>query len=303
MWGVAEIAVRVLHPTPRLQMVRFDATETLSVKRDRVVWTLREPEIMAHGCTPGTTDLRVAFAGSSIFRGSGVSGEETFTTALQQRADGWCIDNVSQPAFTAGQKHVVAMDLLEASEPPDLLFWEVWTNDLDGYVLLEDGAYNLLHHTLDSDGTPNAFGLPATANRALFGLSKLYAYATLAVGSSRGDDVDLAKAWDAMLRDQLEPVVTRAAEVGTTVVLVLCPRLDRPFAQSASRPPRIYGRIWPFAQRHGLRWIRLSERLEGQPVETLRVDTCCHYAAAGHAALADLFEAEIRRASAPAETE
>lgn len=297
--ATAELAVRFVNPTPRVQLVRPELARTLEARDGTVVWTLDHPRIQAQGCDDAPPDaLRVTFVGSSIFRGSGVEGEQTFTSLLQQRADGWCVDNPSQPAFTAGQKRVVALDALHAPTPPDLLFWEVWTNDPDGYTLIDGVAYNLAQLHTAADGTPDAFGLPVGLNHQGFRHSALYRYASLTLAAKDPASLDLSRVWDELLRDELLPVVQRAREVGAELVLVTCPRLDQSFDASASRPPREYGRVWPFAQAHGLRWLRLSERLSGQPVEDLRADLCCHYSPAGHAALADLFEQQIRDALA-----
>jgi hypothetical protein len=293
---LAEVAVRVMNPTPRLQIVRPDVATTLEARDGTVVWTLDTPEITSNGCANAPEDaFRVSFVGSSIFRGSGVSGEQTFTTALQQHADGWCVDNPSQPAFTAGQKRVVALDALKSPRPPDLLFWEVWTNDPDGYTLIDGVAYNLAGLQTDVRGVPDAFSLPAGLNGWLFRTSALHRYATLALITLSPKAIDQAAQWDELLARDLLPVVEKAREVGTELILVICPRLDQSFDASTSRPPEVYGRVWPFAQQHGLRWIQLAQRLEGQDVEALRVDTCCHYNPAGHAALAEVFEQEIRK--------
>jgi hypothetical protein len=42
-----------------------------------------------------------------------------------------------------------------------------------------------------------------------------------------------------------------------------------------------------------LRWIRLESALEGEDYVALRADPCCHYNAAGHARLADIFERDL----------
>lgn len=299
--ALAEVAIRSVNPTPRVQLVQRDNVEHLEVRRDRVVWASEYPKIEARPClNAGDDTRRVAFVGSSIFRGSGVDGDATFTTTLQRRLApaNICVDNVSEPAFTAEQKHVLALDLLEAQHPPDLMYWEIWRNDVGAWTLIEDWGVNAIKLSRDESGAPNLLGLPASWNRALLEASQLYRYGTLTLGESGGRPSEL---WPPMLETELKPIVNKAREVGTTLILVVSPPLHQPFRETAGQGFAGYTPLWELATRESLRWIRLAERLIDADHVALRVDTCCHFSEDGHDVLADLFEEDIRATLMPSE--
>ena len=90
------------------------------------------------------------------------------------------------------------------------------------------------------------------------------------IDGDRPDPELLARANDAE-RD-LAPVVARAREVGTDVKLAVFPDLSRSFAASASKPLPAYKPVWPFAEAHGLTWLRVDLALQDQDVAALRLD-------------------------------
>ena len=86
--------------------------------------------------------------------------------------------------------------------------------------------------------------------------------------------------------------------IGAELVLLLAPPLHRPFeAQIADRqadPERDpYRFVASWAEANGVDMIRLDERLRAHDVEAIRLDTCCHYNAAGQALIADILEQDI----------
>ena len=56
-----------------------------------------------------------------------------------------------------------------------------------------------------------------------------------------------------------------------------------------------YGWVATWARERGVAHVFVEDLLERTSVEEVRMDTCCHYSAAGHARLATLFDAEIRQ--------
>jgi hypothetical protein len=287
----AEVAVRWIAPTPRVQVIRADQVVSMEQVDGVPVWHLASPEVARDACANAPEGAkRAVFIGSSILRGSGVQGPEVFSERLRARLPpgSWCVDNLAEPAFTAPQKAVVALRALDGPRPPDLLVWEVWENDPGQWRWLGDRAVNLRHHVVDpGTGAPEwGFVRGVWADR-LFRSSELWRYAVLTLATR---DPDMAALMEASLERDLAPVVARAREVGTEVQLAIFPDLSRSFAASASKPLPAYKPVWPFAEAHGLTWLRVDLALQDQDVAALRLDTCCHYNAAGHEALADLFQ-------------
>ena len=70
----------------------------------------------------------------------------------------------------------------------------------------------------------------------------------------------------------------------------LAPPLDRPFADTAAALPDWHPIILSFAQAHGIPAYPLQRELIDQDYLALRQDSCCHYNAAGHRALASVME-------------
>ena len=299
MCGVAELSLAILNPKPRVQLLHRDKLVSLEHRRGRVVWRQKSPIIERLGCAGAGPDVaRVAFVGSSIFRGSGVPGDTTFSSLLQRSyADGrTCIDNVAEPGFTSEQKHVVAMDLLEAAEAPDLLYMEVWQNDIGAWVQVGDWAVNALQLRTDASGVPNPAGLPEAWNVHALQWSHLYRYLALAAVSTDRSPVEL---WQPMWARDLEPVLDLAKARGTEVVLVVAPPLNRPFSETLGREFQGYEHLAQIREARGLDRIDIARWLIDEDPVAMRVDPCCHYSKAGHERLASAFRGDIERRLRP----
>lgn len=301
--GLGEMLVRALRPTPRSQIVR-SGTEGLSLGRlhDTVVWRTAEPIVDRHACRDRPDAFRVVAIGGSITRGSGVQGPEVWTEVLaRQLGRSVCVENRAEPGSTAEQKHAFALEALAEEPAPDLLFWEVWTNDRGRFLRVGDAAYDTAPYVVDSSGRPNPFGLPEVLNARLFGGSALYTYAALA--DSLDSRVDMVQVWPAMLERTLVPVLDAAEARGTEVVVLFAPALDRPFDEwLADRYPP-YVAVDALVAERGLHAVRIAEVFGDVAPEAVRVDRCCHYSAEGHHrvadALAPLVRQTIARRSAP----
>jgi hypothetical protein len=294
--GVAEVAVLVLRPTPRVQVVRRSEVVSLDDIHGVPVWRSRWPEVAAHGCDDAPASaFRVLMVGSSILRGSGVEGHETVTTLLQARfpAAEVCVDNVSEPAFTAPQKRMAALARIRDA-PPDLVIFEVWHNDDGTWVLLGDDAISVGALRVGSDGLPT-LGPTGSAHRALLRGSALYRFLTLTLAEDPARQRDLGARWARMLPREVGPVVEAARAVGADVELWVMPPLDRSFRASLAAPGADYGAVWAWAEAEGVPWVRVAELFGDRDPEAVRVDPCCHYNAAGHAVLADAMAAAIAR--------
>lgn len=292
---IGEALVRAVNPTPRAQVLVEGRNITLGETDGVVTWRTRDPEVDEEACAHSAAPRHAVVVGSSILRGSGTTGPYVFTEQLRDRAEaaGWCVDNLSQPAFSSEQKRVVALEALRRARPPDRLYWEVWQNDGGRYLRHEDMAINLGGYELDSAGRPRWGSLPEAISGPLFEGSALWRYAVIALGASPADQHDPVERWRKILDADLLPVVEQAKRTGTEVVLVVCPALDRSFAESEAKPHRGLGALWTFAGQHHLRWIRLEAALAGKDYLALRADPCCHYNDVGHAALAEVFASDL----------
>lgn len=293
----AEIAVRVVHPAPRVQIVKGDDQIHVFEQDGVVLWTGGGPKMEQDACAKAPASaLHAVFVGSSILGGSGVQGPQVFTELLRARlpGDDVCIDNLALPAFTGEQKRVTAMAALARERAPDVLFWEVWENDFGDYERFGDGAaINLFGYSRDAAGYPTVPLVPAPVHHLLFDHSAAWRYGVLALAVDHMARASMAELRKGEIKRDLEPVLARAAERGTTVILVVCPMLNRPFVESITHPHLGYEPVWAFARDRGLRLLRLEQLLEHEDVIAMRADPCCHYSPLGHERLATAFEAEL----------
>jgi lysophospholipase L1-like esterase len=291
---VAESLVRALRPTPRSQVVRDD-TEGLSLgtMHGTVVWQTAEPVVDRRACQQHPDRYRIVAVGGSITRGSGVEGPDVWTEVLAGRlGDAACVENRAQPGATGEQKRAFALQALAEEPPPDLLFWEVWTNDRGRFLRLGDVAYDTEPYPTDSSGRPNPWSLPDTLNARLFGGSALYTYAVLASASDAHRDI--ASLWPALLEDTLVPVLDAADATGTEVVVLYAPALDRPFATwRADRYPA-YAAVDALVAERSLDAVRIAEVFGDADPSAMGVDACCHYSVEGHRRVAEALEPRVR---------
>jgi hypothetical protein len=288
---VAEVWVRVARPRPLAQLVRGHGLHTV----DHVpVWE----EADAGGrqnrtCVdqhPGRT--RVLFFGSSITYGTGLSTEETFTTALEERlnqvrpAPGFCVLNFAEPGFSFEQKYVLARQE-GARYKPALIMWENWEEWQD-YSMIGNTAYGTTNFVVRPDGFIGIAGVPDALNRFLLLHSRAYEFLTLTLGERAHLPVDREQA-TAFANTRLIKVPELAQSLGAKLAMYLTPPLDRPFAETAAAPPAWHSVLLEFAQAHAIPMYVLQRELLNQDSSQLRLDGC-HYNAAGHRALVPIME-------------
>jgi hypothetical protein len=285
--AAAELAMRGAEPPARTQVVR-PAPPGLTLEENEVglYWQKTPSDRRNEGCVaehPGRR--RAAWFGSSIVYGVNLDGPEVFTGLLQSapEGEGWCLLNYAESGYGFQAKLAAATASLPALRP-EVVFWEVWSNDNARYTRVGDAAYNLDEIALDAGGTPAAFPVPPGLNRLLFTRSRLYEYLTLALvpeGYRRGPDIDRQLAREGL------PAVKRLVEgSGGLLVLSFWPPLHQPFEDSVGR---YYDAARAWAAAEGVPTIDVAERLRGEDYLALRLDPCCHYSAAGHRALAGIF--------------
>lgn len=286
----AEGAMRVLRPTPPIQVVRERAPVP---DLDGVPMWRHDAPRSNEACLTRHPDARVvAFSGDSIFFGIEVPGPQAMTAVTQAILDAahgpgaWCVLNLSQAGFSFDQKRAWLRSVL-ARHRVDLVYWEVWPNDAARYVRVGDSIYNLAGVDPADPEPLNRLGLPTAIDRALLRASRFYEYAMLL----RVPRFDLTPEW---LRDVYAPRLAalrdEVAAAGAALVLVLPPPLDRPFAsRGAGRDDArmlagVVERLDPGA-------VFLGEELGRLGVDHLavRLDPCCHYNAEGHRVIGTLF--------------
>lgn len=287
---LAELSVRVFKWMPPAQIVRGFGLHAV----DGVPLWEQASDRHNRACVEQHPErTRVLFFGSSITFGVGLSADEAFTTALQDRLNaarptpGVCVLNFAQPGFAFQQKYVVAGAEV-ARYRPALILWEDWVEWRD-YQLIGDAAYGIGDLRLRPDGYVGMAGVPDALNRVLFTHSRLYEYLTLTLGErvEKGPGP-----WElpGFFDTHLAQVVELAQSVDARLVLYLAPPLDQPFAATDAAPPDWHGPILDFARRHGVPAYRLQHELLDRDYLALRLDPCCHFNAAGHRALVPVME-------------
>lgn len=289
--ALGEVAIRVVGPMPRTQVVRQMPGIELTTLGGLPAWDIAiGPDLANADCLARGPERTVAFVGDSIFVTTpGNTAAEVFTERLQARWDdegrAWCAVNVSRPGFTGPLKAAAALAEV-APLGVDLVVYGIWNEDGDPWRL-DDAIYELASYARDARGYPRIPWLPAPAgvHRALFRHSALWRYAVLALGHAR-------PAPEVVRRRQQAPVdavIDMAAASGAEVWAVQLPRLDVPFATSAATPQTTRAAVRAHAATRGaVPWV-LAADLVAYDVEALRLDSCCHYNDAGHEALARIF--------------
>ncbi|MBI5526844.1 MAG: hypothetical protein HY897_10970 [Deltaproteobacteria bacterium] len=287
----AELMVRLLGLQPHVQIVRNQGRVRLFEIDGTVVWEQSRdrqrfdcPSIDALGTET------VMFFGDSIFYGTGIAAEKTFSSILQKRLDAAgrraCVLNLSQPGFPFGPKFALAKRLVPLHEPA-VVYWEIWDSEPTSFTMLGGTAYNLTDFELGPDGYPATFPFPPALNRRLFETSRVYEYFTLGMASKK--TVDSAHRWKEYVGERLSKVVELTRQARAELVLVLCPPLDREFTEFLSEPRESRSIVTEFASKHSVPVIRLEEAFAALDYREVRLDPCCHYNEAGHEALAEVF--------------
>lgn len=263
----AEALFRIVHPPSRVQTIH-----SIRMLDGVPVWAASHDDRTGLPCAPGKPV--VAFVGSSILYGSGTDAEHVFTARLRAERPDLCIVNLAQPGYGYGQKLAVARESLTGLHPVQV-YWEVWANDLSTFTVVGDRAYNLGGLDIEPGW--------------LFTHSEAWAH--LVVSRAR----PIPQGNDPWSRLDLSGVLPFSP------VLVFAPPLERPFAATAADPPDFERVLRPWGEAHGLRTLSLAEALIDQDHLALRADPCCHYNAAGHERLAEIFGAMLPPAAGPDE--
>lgn len=270
---VAELGVRLMRPVSRTQVVRLDTLRDLD---DALVW--QGPDSPARQDLACRDKPTLAAFGSSILYGSGVRVDESWDAALRTARPDLCVHNLAQPALDFKGKRALLHELL-ADRQLDVVVWEVWATDIDGYTRVGDAAYRLRGMRLDDTGAPDAWGVPG--NGWLFRHSRVWELVTLlfapigpyAPGNPWPD-----------IADQVQVLADEVAAQGGTLHVLFMPTLEQSFADSVASPTDMQQAMGPVlvAPTHAVaEWFGDTDHT------TVALDTCCHYNPDGHLVLAE----------------
>jgi hypothetical protein len=288
---VAEAAVRILNPQPRVQLVRHESLHTV----DGIpIWD-RQPDRENRECVEQHPErTRIAFFGSSITYGTGMRPDQSFGVALEARLNelrptpGFCVLNFAQPGYAFGQKLVRAEMELPRYRPA-LVMWEDWA-EWHEYALLGDTAYGIHGYRVRPDGFIGMARVPDPLNRFLVLHSRLYDYSVIAIGERLKPMPPEADMADEFYAGPFLAMPRLVRSVGAKLALYPTPPLDRPFRDQDVEPPDWHTRLVNFAKRRRIPVYPLEHELVAEDHLRLRQDPCCHFNAEGHKALVPIME-------------
>lgn len=254
------------------------------------------------GCAPDQAALRLAAFGSSILAGNvsfyddggDAIWSERMQAGLSARSPA-CISNLAAAGFTFDNQLALARRHLPDLKPK-VVYWEIWSNSPQRWQVLGDRAYRFASLARRDGEPPNPLGAPIDLHRWLLPRSRVWEALTLSlatVGASPREE-----SWQAFVAERLPEALALSRAVGAELVLVYAPPLDRPLAEQVAlrladpkRDPYRFVDAW--ANEQGVRALRLDLLLASHPVETIRLDTCCHYNARGHELIAELITHDL----------
>ncbi len=308
--GILELYLRTFPPWPPVQIVRNKITRaegaeiagagTLRMQNGVPIWGT--DKLNHRDCARQHPERqRVLFFGDSITRGSGIDDAEVFTVLLEQRLNmlrpdpGFCVMNFAQPGFGFDQSYAIAQTEIPRQHAV-LVFWQFWDQTRAYAMLGDDEAYARMEtYDLHADGFPYprpAAYLPNSVNRWLFLHLRTYEYLTLATGAGRPPAADLMGTF---VRERLAKLLALLRSERSRAVFYMATPLDKSFAESAV-DPQLRGwsdAIFSAAREAGIETFRLQDAFRERDYLSLRLDSCCHFNAAGHRALADVFERTV----------
>lgn len=312
---VAELAVRAINPTPRVQV--FRPGDRTGAAGDRVMvneggiptWTFPDaaPRYNLDCPTRHPNAPRVLVLGSSIFAGVSIEPERVFTRLLDTQlfpGEPVCVLNLAEPAYSFQNQAQVLRKHIEALQP-DLIVWEMWSNSPWPYQMVGDTAYRFHSLIVGEDGTPNPLRTWPPLHRWLLPRSRVYELTVLTLAT------ELHPAWNhrhvvgftaGELRTTLRWVTE---ELQVPVLAVFCPKLDRSFEQQrdgrgtdddADAAYAHYRLMDQALQAIEVPTLHLDERFIelGVTPEQVRLDPCCHYNEAGQQVLVDAIAPTLR---------
>jgi hypothetical protein len=287
---LAELGIRVVQPTPPIQVIRLDRMRWHDEVNGVQVWREEaSPEQSARvglDCVQKHPNAPVVVVfGSSVLGGAGVGDDEVFHRRLASEKAA-CVVSFAASAYTFETSLAVAERYLPQIDP-DLVVVEVWRTAPYTYDTVGRSVYGFRTLGRAPDDIPNVAGLPSALNRTLFVWSRVYEFATLTLAKRGPDDTEAD--WRRLAEDQL-PALDALTEA--PLLVLFAPALDERFGMHKSR--RGTGFVedpyagYSMVEASGVvaRYLWVEDLLADESVFDLRLDPCCHYNAQGHKALA-----------------
>ncbi len=283
--GTAEIAVRLLEPYPRVQIIRGwgpPRFPSITFHEGTPLWGSEDPKmkvLRAPLCLEHDENLRVLLlvGDSVLYLTDHFQMQGNIGPALQERlGEGWCVVNAAHSGFSAAQKLASVEHLLQTTTP-DVVFWEVW-GEGPTYSAIGAHLYGLGTTAVDAEGYPVVPWVPAPLHHLLFRHSRVWEYAVLSTFAG-GQTEDVL---------QYHQRVAQLAEAHDfSVLFALFPSLAEPFDVQERMRPAAQPVVASWAREAGLPVIDMLDHLQDVDVARVRMDTCCHFNQRGHAMLAD----------------
>ncbi len=302
-----ELAFRVVDPPTRAQPVRDTESNELWLVEGVPLWRQRQDvrTRVDQPCRDSNPQaLDVVGLGSSILHGVGVDPAQTWAPILRdilaEQGVEACVHNLSAPAYGAAQKQHLLRESLPALPAIRVVIWEVWGTDVMDYRMLGSMAWRMSDLVVDAEGYPNPLALPSPLNRQLFQRSAAWRYTILGLTPAQERPVH---DWDSVLAGPVSEAHRVARDNDATLLLLVMPPLDRPFATTADDPKdklRMRFQAWAEARAdQGVVLLSLAELLRDEDVEALRLDPCCHYNADGQRRIAEVLAPAVLDALQP----
>lgn len=275
--ATAELAVLVVNPTPRAQVVRPGPDLTVRQVDGVPLWQVADSPEAATDCAHPRPRW-VLLAGDSVLYATEMNAQDGRAWRGLQALlpDDVCVADVSQPGYRAYQQLTAARGFAATHDVAAVVFQVFKTSAR--YTPVGDGWIDATQLRTDDDGVPTLGLVPPGLNRWLLERSGAWEFATLALASTtRGGippetDYDEALAW--------------LTATGIPGLMLEVPLLREPFATSADHRAPWRRELSDRAAAQHVATLVLADAWRDEDVTAVRLDLCCHYNRAGHAALA-----------------
>lgn len=284
---VEGVARSLLRP-PRVQIIGPLVGVELIRTPWGAVWQSHEYDVNPLSCPggdPKPEDLHVVLIGSSIFHGAGLDDPETrpgaaLQRALAERAPGKvCVEVIAASGSTFWSQLPLAELMLGGRPKADLIVWELWYNSPHTLTDIGGALVNSGSLAADDGGPPNPLRLPKGAHYGLFSHSMAYIHLSLALAPEH--NARLVDPWLRFLDEGLDTASRFAEERAEALVWLAMASLDKPFREQADAPSESYKRAAAALAAREVPMWSAAELWGDTPHESVRLDPCCHYNAAG----------------------
>ena len=239
--------------------------------------------------TRALDDVKMVVLGDSITYGVFVEREEAFVYLLYQeltaRCKGLSLYDLATPGYSTLQERI-ALERRGVAVGPDLILLGVYSNDIAQYTVLGSSAYDVRVRDMEGIPTFKLLPLPESLNAMLLANSVFYQFVTLRGLSVMDEITDRGTGQVTASLAEMERIRLLSATHGAKLVVILFPELDQELTgPEDARVEFYYRQVRSWAQAHSLSLLDLREPLSRYPLDSIRIDSCCHYSPAGHEAV------------------